>query len=45
MRVRLLVAVCAAFVLVGGGVATAMAASSDYTQGVTALNASQAKVW
>src|SRR5256714_1700408 len=46
-HVRVLVAVLAAVVLVGGGVATAVVAqaAADYTQGVTSLSATQAKVW
>src|SRR4051794_6581793 len=48
VRVRLMVAIAAVLALLGVGVATAVdasAASPDYTQGVTALNAAQAKVW
>lgn len=45
-RGRLFIAVSAALVLVGGGLVTAAsAATGDYTQGVTALNATQAQIW
>jgi glycosyl hydrolase family 64 (putative beta-1,3-glucanase)/carbohydrate binding protein with CBM56 domain/chitobiase/beta-hexosaminidase-like protein len=45
-RERLFIAVSAALALVGGGLVTAAsAATGDYTQGVTALNATQAQIW
>jgi hypothetical protein len=47
-RLRVIVAVLAAFALVGGGVATALGAAAavpDYTQGVTSVDATQARFW
>ena len=48
IRLRLLLAVLAAAVVTGGGLVTAVvadAAATDYTQGVTSLNARQARIW
>ena len=48
IRLRPLLAVLAAAVVTGGGLVTAVvadAAAADYTQGVTSLNATQARIW
>ncbi len=46
-RPRFLIALFATLALVGGGIATAVVAyaATDYTQGVTSLGATQAKIW